>query len=635
MIIFPFLFWIITYFVFIKLLTGDRGFYTLARESFVWATLTWGALAIAITEALSLFKAISVIPLGMAWAAASLVTLMILYKFRSKSIDFKAGRLSLDLFSKLLLGVIAAILLLTAVVAFVAPPNNYDSMTYHMSRVMHWAQNQSVAHYPTHILRQLSMPPAAEFAILQFQVLLGSDYLANFVQWFCMLGSLILITLIAKLLGANYRGQILSAFVGATIPMGILQATSTQTDYVTSFWILCFVYFVIKFKSESRFEHIGGASLALGLAVLTKPTACLIAFPFGLWLVILLLRRRKWNLWRPLLVMLLVVMLINSGYFLRNLSLFGSFLGSDHGTVNEAFLPGNLASNILKYFAQHLNSPFPSFNASIYAGLKRLHDVSGIDINDNRTSFEEFTIEKYTPHEDVAGSLVHLFLIFVCGFLFFYRGKPKNHPDLLAYFTALVAGFLIFFGFIKYQPWLNRLTLPIFVLFSPLIGIILNKMFAKRIQIAVFALMIMVAIPPLLMNITRPLIPPPFARRSKYSILTTPRQYFYFAGMPETYRSYKRVADTIKKRKYSNIGVGGINNEYPLWVLLDAAGIKYRLEHVEVENVSRSIQTDFKPEAVLFFGSNPPVEAKYKIRYRIRDYPGKDDFDRRIMLYGR
>jgi hypothetical protein len=48
------------------------------------------------------------------------------------------------------------------VLALITPPNMYDSMTYHMSRVVHWIQNGSLAHYPTSIGRQLFLPPGAE-----------------------------------------------------------------------------------------------------------------------------------------------------------------------------------------------------------------------------------------------------------------------------------------------------------------------------------------------------------------------------------------------------------------------------------------------------------------------------------------
>ena len=70
---------------------------------------------------------------------------------------------------------IGVIVSLTGLIAFVAPPNNYDSMTYHLGRVVHWIQNHSVQHYPTNIDRQLFMPPWAEFAITHFYLLSTDD----------------------------------------------------------------------------------------------------------------------------------------------------------------------------------------------------------------------------------------------------------------------------------------------------------------------------------------------------------------------------------------------------------------------------------------------------------------------------
>ena len=104
-----------------------------------------------------------------------------------------------------------------------------------MAQVRHWIQQQSVAHYPTHITRQLFSNPWAEFTIAHLFLLTGTDRLANSVQWFSMVGSLIAVSLIAARLGADKRGEVLAAVVAATIPMGILQASSTQNDYVTAF----------------------------------------------------------------------------------------------------------------------------------------------------------------------------------------------------------------------------------------------------------------------------------------------------------------------------------------------------------------------------------------------------------------
>jgi len=89
---------------------------------------------------------------------------------------------------------------------------------FHMSRVVHWIQNKSVAHYPTHILRQLHQNPWSEFGILQFQILSSSDRLANLVQWFSMVGAVLGVSLIAKRLGADLRGEVFAAVTVATVP---------------------------------------------------------------------------------------------------------------------------------------------------------------------------------------------------------------------------------------------------------------------------------------------------------------------------------------------------------------------------------------------------------------------------------
>ena len=44
-----------------------------------------------------------------------------------------------------------------------AYPNNWDSMTYHLTRVEHWMQRQTVIHYATNNVRQVSQPPLAEY----------------------------------------------------------------------------------------------------------------------------------------------------------------------------------------------------------------------------------------------------------------------------------------------------------------------------------------------------------------------------------------------------------------------------------------------------------------------------------------
>ena len=74
---------------------------------------------------------------------------------------------------KLVAGLCCGIALVLGLIAALMPCTNYDSLTYHLPRVMHWLQNQSVAHYPTSDTRQLESGPWAGFVLANLCLLAG------------------------------------------------------------------------------------------------------------------------------------------------------------------------------------------------------------------------------------------------------------------------------------------------------------------------------------------------------------------------------------------------------------------------------------------------------------------------------
>lgn len=154
-------------------------------------------------------------------------------------------------------------------------------MIYHLTRVVHWQQNHSVAHFATNIDRQIQMPPFAEFLLANLQILLNNDRYSNFVQWFAMIICIIGVSNIAEKLGATTIQQYIASLFCAFIPMGILQSTSTQNDYVLAACLICFVSFGVSLMcGHINRIWIIGMGLALGLSLLTKGTAYVFAFPF-------------------------------------------------------------------------------------------------------------------------------------------------------------------------------------------------------------------------------------------------------------------------------------------------------------------------------------------------------------------
>src|SRR5207249_6489341 len=207
------------------------------RECFLFIAILGGVSVTIITEILSAFSLITSGWLVVFWCVVLLGTssfVITLMKRHRLIVLFPSLRLPFR--SVPFLSGLGFIVTLTAVTAFLSPPNNYDSMTYHMSRVVHWIQDRNVSFYPTHITRQLYMNPWVEFAIMHLQILSGGDRFANFVQWFSMIGSLIGVSLLAKQFGGDLHTQLLAAVFAGTIPMGILQSSSTQNDCAVSFW---------------------------------------------------------------------------------------------------------------------------------------------------------------------------------------------------------------------------------------------------------------------------------------------------------------------------------------------------------------------------------------------------------------
>jgi len=306
-------------------------------------------------------------------------------------------------------------------------------MTYHMSRVVHWIQDRNVSFYPTHIPRQNFQNPWAEFAIMHLQILSGGDRFANFVQWFSMIGCLIGVSLLAKQFGGDLQSQLFAAVFAGTIPMGILQSSSTQNDYVASFWLLCFVYFSISLirQEQIHWPYALGAGFSLGLAILTKGTAYIFAVPFVAWAGYSFLRMFRFKSWKPALLLAAACLVLNFGHYTRNLSLFGSPIGPRAGDslamiTSDVISASSVLSNITRNIGLHLGTPSGRVNLGIDSAIREFHTALNIDINDPRTTSsqrEKFQVLKPSLHEDYAGNLLHLSLILGASFFFSYRRK--------------------------------------------------------------------------------------------------------------------------------------------------------------------------------------------------------------------
>ena len=581
------------------------------REAFLAASIIWGMAVTLLTELPSLWNGLNYPSLVTGWV----MLVLLIIPFLLCSYQSRPARSIPDSvhFSNnvLILFPIAVIIAVTLLIALIAPPNNFDSMTYHMPRLMHWIQNGTVAHYPTNILRQLEMSPWAEYAILHLQLLSGGDYFANLVQWFSMVGCIIAATLIADHCNVSSGGQALSGFLVATIFMGILQASSTQNDLVVSFWLICFAYFGLQSLKGKSVTLILLMSCSLGLAILTKGTAYIFAMPFVVWFLI----RGVTTSWRQTASMVVLlgvtVLTVNGGHYFRNIRLFHNPLNSGVDSYSNSYLSvGVVASNITRNIALHLVTPSSQLNRYGVNVMRKLHVLYGVDLNDPATTWPGTSFDEHlrlAPLEDSSGNPLHLCLYLAIAAI--CLGK-KSDSGMRWYTVSVMAGFLLFCVALRWQPWHSRLQLPLFVLFAPIAATVIAGLHRKYLIPALVCLFFLATLPWLFCNVSRPLLSlSALVPEYRGSILLVSRESCYFAGRPDLENSYRDVARIISKQGTKNIGLdtGGIGNlwEYPLWVLSRKDGLGGpKIEHVAVKNISGSIHTSFVPDIIVGFNSN-------------------------------
>lgn len=466
------------------------------------------------------------------------------------------------------LGFVGVILGVTLLIALLAPPNNWDSMTYHMARVAAWIQQGSVDFYPTNIGRQNYLTPLMEFMVLHLQILSGSDRLAGLVQWSSFTLCIVLASLVVKELKQGTDVQVFAAVLTATLPMGILQSSSTQNDLVCGVLCLAFAYYLLKLSSEFSFENAVFCGLSLGLALLAKGTAYVFCPAIALPLGGLVLARADRATWRQMpgrvAAITLIALAINCGHWARSYALYGTPLSSGTEPYRNERVSGPIvAANVVRNMALHLGVPWPAVNR---ATAHSLAACLGEEAANPASTWAGARFHvRYAQHEDLAGNFVHLLLIIAAlGGVLWGAGEGKRERILWA--STVVAGVLLFSALFKWQPWSSRLHTPLFLLAMPVAAIVLAGERGRRSLVLAVGgtALFLLCLPFLLYNETRPLLAPPGR-----SVLTAPRAAQYFASRPELREAYAGAVHAALAGHPAEIGlmIGGDDWEYPFWVL--------------------------------------------------------------------
>lgn len=591
----------------------------------------WCSLLFVQTEVLSLFEGITFASSLLFWSIVCIGAVCGLYfvygglKNAVRSISAKAGHIIQ--YNKLL----AVLLFLIGGFSVITVPYNWDSMTYHLPRIVHWAQNQSVAHYGTNIIRQISSPPLHEFIGLQIYLLSGEkDLFLNGIQFIAFFTNAAMIYGISQKAGCKGRFCKIGALLFCSMPIAFGEALTTQNDHLAGMWLLLFMYYFLDFLPGDQKLRYDGATAgkcvmlaaSVGYGYLTKPSACIGMLFLALVLLIVCIRRRDSILVIGKLIgtVVPVMAVILAPEMIRNLVTFQAMLHSGTGArqLVGTLDPRYLLINCLKNLVCHLPTVLiPQSSRRIASFIGRIAFLIGVDINDPGISEDGRYFVLGAPGDYGHDTAVNSLIMMMAGLSFLwclYRwikagrkagkktGRCRTDEILLfrrKYACMVTVLLLIISVTVRWEPFVSRYMLPYLALLCPMVSMQLedfSEMSGGKVRrvVCVWAagglcIMQLGALFSYHMHIIK--------RQGG----ERPEGYFYNrSNIADVYLVSCRF---IRDRGYGKVGLilGEDSYEYPLWSMLQ--GYAERIEHVQIGNESGIYEDpEYIPDCVFVSG---------------------------------
>lgn len=538
-----------------------------------------GAITYLFTELISHFGLFSIKAIFGFWIMMCLAQIAFIFL---KKVPLKINYNSSFLEHKGILGVIGIFSLIALFTALAYPPMTADSYTYHLARIVRWFQHGSLDHYASFIDRQLFQPPFAEVLIAHTMGLSGNDILANSLQWGCMLGAAICISLILRFLDFSRLFQLVGALLVILTPSVYLEASSTQNDLVLGFYVSALYFFVIwKMRRKEGFSFLDiMISICLASAVLTKGTGYVYCFApmacYGLYQLMLYIKKTISipDLAKSYGIVLVVFLIFNISHFTRNIEIYDHPLSSErmnqHLSNKEMNVPLAI-SNITKNVAIHFS--YPPIIPFVTKVVEGVHSVVGVNSDDQRITIGGRTFMLLgVPNHESKGSNIFQALLIIAAYIVFLISifrKEKYRVEWYFMFGTVLFSFIFFALYLKWQPVHSRLHVPLLILAVPSIVYLIDRMYRNnvgRILTYIFSAGILInGLYVTFMNNSRPLVVVKDHTMGK-KLFMTPNNYLYSTPKRKGYDEVRRFLQKESIDRKINVGCIFMEKtwEYPL-----------------------------------------------------------------------
>jgi hypothetical protein len=170
-----------------------------------------------------------------------------------------------DPVAAMFLAFVGVLLAYELVLVLTAPADNWDSLTYHLSRVAAWMQHEGVYRIPNAPTPRMNeYQPLAEQQILYLFVATGRGALFALPQYLAQAAILVAIYGAARRLGFSPRPAVCSALLFAMFSLVALQATTSQNDLVAASFPIVALCLLLGNGGVLELA-LGGAAIGIGL----------------------------------------------------------------------------------------------------------------------------------------------------------------------------------------------------------------------------------------------------------------------------------------------------------------------------------------------------------------------------------
>ena len=550
---------------------------------------------------------------------------------QSIHIEFSGMNLFERIIFSILFWTISILTIAQVYLIFNTPPNEWDSMTGHLNRILYFLNQGTTEHFIGTNFNVDTYPKS--FCSIQVYPFLMSGYNEHFFKlpnygsfWLICFGTYGIL----KQLGASYKSRLFGSLIVFLSPNIIMQSILTDTDIVLGAYLVSIIYLILVFKNTQRLVYIYFVGLAFGLALSHKITFVFSFLPLLIIYLFVIFSSSQYKILYKLKHFIyahligIIFFVAPTGYIANYLYYnhpIGPEVATRHQSVERAGSLPNLmvqgSRNVVRYTFDLLNfdglrnwtiveekqillkSKLVKLDKYFNLGLESTTDFTIIPFSFNRR-FEFFN------GSPIYGSI---FILLILPAIFIYFRRPNFIKGI--FLSAFILHFLILAYSAPYDPWKGRYMISSLIYIVPFFIYIGDYFFYQapaRFFKLTFVFTITIISISALSTIGLNLRALPFDAYGRKSILKLNRMEALTVSRPDITLAYQNFDKIVPSNAIVALGTINDDYEYPLW------GKDFKRKLIPINPFGKGLQKIPKEAQYLFFAASVIKPMKTDIR---------------------